>query len=240
MSVGVGPFEIGSQFQISVTVKPGGDIRLVEKVLDEELAEFINKGPTAAELERVRTAAYAGFLRGLERIDGSGGKSMILAQSEVFGGSPDFYRQQLKWAQEATPKDIQAAAKQWLTDGVFIVDVVPTPEYKTASTGADRKKLPVVGTPPDLKLPPLQRDTLSNGLKLVLAERHNAPVVDFTLIIDAGYAADSLSRRAPRSSPSTCSTRARRSETRCRSRSARSCSVRVSARARRSTRRSSA
>ncbi len=192
VQVGVGPFEIGSQFQVTVTVKPGGDIRAVEQVLDEELAGFLRTGPTAAELERVRTSAYASFVRGLERIDGSGGKSYILAQSLVFGGSPDFYKQQLRWAQEATPKDIQNAAKQWLSDGAFVLDVQPTPEYKVASTGADRSKLPAVGTPPDLKLPPLQRATLSNGLKVVLAERHNAPVVDMTLIVDAGYAADSL------------------------------------------------
>ena len=43
-----------------------------------------------------------------------------------------------------------------------------------------------------MHLPPLQRATLSNGLKVVLAERHNAPVVDLTLIVNAGYAADSL------------------------------------------------
>jgi zinc protease len=192
VSVGVGPFEIGSQLQITATVKPGGDTQAVEKALDEELAEFLRTGPTAAELDRVKVAGYAGFVRGLERIDGSGGKSYILAESQVFGGSPDFYRTRLKWAQDATPKDIQAAAQKWLTDGVFVLDVVPTPEYKVASTSADRSKLPAVGTPPDLKLPPLQRTTLSNGLKVVLAERHNAPVVDFTLILDAGYAADSL------------------------------------------------
>jgi zinc protease len=192
VSVGVGPFEIGSQLQITATVKPGGDMRAVEKALDEELAEFLRTGPTAAELDRVKVAGYAGFVRGLERIDGSGGKSYILAESQVFGGSPDFYRTRLKWAQDATPKDVQAAAQKWLSDGVFVLDVVPTPEYKVASAGADRSKLPAVGTPPDLKLPPLQRTTLSNGLKVVLAERHNAPVVDFTLILDAGYAADSL------------------------------------------------
>ena len=192
ISVGVGPFEIGSQFQITVTVKPGGDVHKVEQVLDEEMAEFLNKGPTAAELERVKTAAYAGFVRGLERIDGSGGKSYYLAESQVFGGSPDFYKTRLRWAQESTPKDIQAAAKQWLSDGVFVLNVEPTPEYKVASTGADRSKLPAVSTPPELKLPPLERFTLSNGLKVALAQRHTAPVVDLTLIIDAGYAADSL------------------------------------------------
>ena len=52
----VGPFEIGSQLQIIVTVKPGDDPAVVEKALDEELAKFLAQGPDAAtELERVRT-----------------------------------------------------------------------------------------------------------------------------------------------------------------------------------------
>jgi zinc protease len=192
VSVGVGPFEIGSQLQAVVTVKPGGDVQVAEKALDEEIAAFLSKGPTAAEIERVVTSGYANFVRGIERIDGSSGKSYLLAQSQVFGGSPDFYKQYLKWIREATPRDVQSVAKQWLSDGVFVLEVQPTPEYQVASSGVDRSKLPATSTPPELTLPPLQRATLSNGLKVVLAERHNAPVVDMTLILDAGYAADSL------------------------------------------------
>ena len=71
----IGPFEIGSQIQLYVTVKPGSDPAAVEKAIDEELAKFIATGPTAAEVERVRTGNYANFVRGIERIDGFGGKS---------------------------------------------------------------------------------------------------------------------------------------------------------------------
>ena len=56
-------------------MKPGGDPAAVEKALDEELARFLAKGPTPAELERIRTTNYANFARGIERIDGFGGKS---------------------------------------------------------------------------------------------------------------------------------------------------------------------
>src|SRR5205814_4356175 len=42
------------------------------------------------------------------------------------------------------------------------------------------------------KLPKLQRSTLSNGLKLILAERHEIPLVNFLMAVDAGYAADQL------------------------------------------------
>jgi len=41
-----------------------------------------------------------------------------------------------------------------------------------------------------LKLPKLQRTTLSNGLKVILAERHEVPLVNFWMTADAGYAAD--------------------------------------------------
>ena len=66
----------------------------------------------------------------------------------------------------------------------------PFPSYKTDSTGADHSKLPETGTPPELKLPTLERATLSNGLKVILAERHEIPVADFWLQVNAGYAAD--------------------------------------------------
>ncbi len=190
----IGPFEIGSQLQLTVTVKPGADPAVVEKALDEELARFLATGPTAAELERVRTTNYANFVRGVERIDGFGGKSSILAESQVYGDSPDFYKTRLGWVGSATAADVQAAAKRWLSDGVFVLNVDPTPTYKTVASNVDRSKVPATGAPPSLNLPPPQRAKLSNGLQVVVVERHNAPVVDLTLIADAGFAADSQAK----------------------------------------------
>ncbi len=40
------------------------------------------------------------------------------------------------------------------------------------------------------KFPQLQRATLSNGLKIILAERQSVPLINFNLLVDAGYAAD--------------------------------------------------
>jgi zinc protease len=190
----VGPFELGSQLQIVATVKPGNDPAAVEKALDEELAAFLARGPTAAEVERIRTTNYANFARGLERLDGFGGKSYILAESQVFGGSPDFYKTRLDWVKTATPADVQGAAQRWMSDGVFVLNVDPFPAYKTTAAGADRSRMPALAEPPSLKLPGPQRARLSNGLQVVLVERHAAPVVDFTLIADTGFAADSLAK----------------------------------------------
>jgi zinc protease len=183
--------EIGGQFLAQATAPPGQGLARVEKDLDEELARFLKDGPTAEELRRVKTQYDANFIRGVERIGGFGGKSDRLATNEVFRGSPDAYKTLLKLAREATAEDLKAAANRWLSDGVYILEVLPFPQYKTsAASAADRSKAPEIGTPPELKLPKLQRATLSNGLKVVLAERHEVPLVSFWMTSDAGYAAD--------------------------------------------------
>jgi zinc protease len=182
--------EIGGQFYIQATAKPGGNLAQVEKECDEELARFLKDGPTAEELARTKAQHEANFVRGIERIGGFGGKSDRLAQSEVFRGSPDAYKITLKRIQNATAEDLKAAANRWLTDGVYALEVQPFPDYKTAATGADRSKAPENGTPPELKLPKMQRATLSNGLKVILAERHEVPLVTMWMTADAGYAAD--------------------------------------------------
>src|SRR5580765_2185999 len=184
--------EIGGQFLEQATAQPGQGLAQVEKALDEELARFLKDGPTAEELTRVKAQHEASFVRGIERIGGFGGKSDRLAQSQVFQGSPDAYKVALKRVQGATAEDLKAVANRWLSDGVYVLEVRPFPDYKAAATGADRSKPPAVGVPPELKLPKLQHATLSNGLKVILAERHEVPLVNFTLAFDAGYAADQL------------------------------------------------
>jgi zinc protease len=188
----VGLSEIGGQFRVQATARPGQDLKQVEKELDEELARLLKDGPTAEELARVKAQYEASFIRGVERIGGFGGKSDRLAQSQVYLGSPDAYKTSLKRVHDATAEDLKAVANKWLSDGVYILEVLPFPDYKADTTGADRSKPPVPGTPPELKLPKLQRSTLSNGLKVILAERHEVALVNFTLAFDAGYAADQL------------------------------------------------
>ncbi len=185
--------EIGSQFYIVATARPDEDLAKVEKAVDEELARFLAEGPTEKELQRVKTQYFAGFIRGIERIGGFGGKSDILAMNEVFGGSADYYKVSLQHTREATAERLKKAAQAWLSDGVYVLEVHPFPELKTAQSEVDRSKLPDPEAPPEPKFPELQRTTLPNGLKIVLAERHSIPQVLFTLLMDAGYAADQFS-----------------------------------------------
>ena len=194
VSAGMGPFEIGSQFMIDVMLRPGADLAEVEAAVDEELQTLLAKGPKADELRRVRVQMEAGFIRGLERIDGFGGKSAMLARNQVYCGSADHYQQQYLWVTQAKPKQVREIARQWLSDGQFVLTVTPFDDYQVADQGADRSRLPETDQPPALQLPALERSRLSNGIEVVLAKRAAVPVVQMTALFDAGYAADASAK----------------------------------------------
>ena len=191
--------EIGGQFDYTLTAKPGVELKKVEDAADQELQNFRRNGPTESELELAKTQIFGNYARIVERIGGFGGKSDVLARCQTFTGNPDCYKDYLKRVRAATPASVKKAANDWLSDGDYILEVQPYPAFKTETAKLDRSKGPETGAPMSLELPPMQRATLSNGLKIVLAERHTAPVVNFTLLVDGGYAAD------PPSAPGTAS-----------------------------------
>jgi zinc protease len=182
--------EIGGQFDFTLTANPNGDLGKVEKAADEELQSFLKNGPSAAELQLAKTQILGRYARIVERIGGFGGKSDLLARCQTYRGYPECYKDYLKWVKAATPATVKKAADEWLSDGDYVLEVHPYPADLKTDAKLDRSKEPALGDPMSLKLPPLQKATLSNGLKIVLAERHSAPVVNFTLIVDSGYSAD--------------------------------------------------
>jgi zinc protease len=182
--------EIAGLFTITADAKPGVELAKIEQAIDEELAKFLAEGPTDKEMERVRTQYLASFVRGVERIGGFGGKSDILARSQAFAGRPDFYKTTLADVGSATAKEVNDSAVSWLSDGVYILEVHPYPKLTVDKTDVDRKQMPAVGAPPEVRFPRFERASLANGLKIILAERHAIPVVRLSLLLDAGAAAD--------------------------------------------------
>jgi zinc protease len=182
--------EIGGQFDFTLTANPGEELDKVEKSADQELQNFLKSGPTAAELQLAKTQILGSYARIVERIGGFGGKSDVLARCQTYTGNPDCYKQYLKWIKASTPASVKKAADEWLSDGDYVLEVHPYPSNFKTEAKLDRSKEPAPGDAMSLKLPPLQKSELSNGLKIVLAERHTAPVVNFTLLVDSGYSAD--------------------------------------------------
>jgi zinc protease len=182
--------EIGGYYELQATVQPGGDIEAVRQAIDEEMQRFITEGLTKDELARIKAQLKSGFVRGVERIGGFGGKSDVLAQNAVYAGDPGFYATSLDRFEAATPKTIQAAAKRWLSAGSYQLDVLPFPELQAATEGADRSALPETNAFPAVKFTEFERSNLSNGLELIVANRATIPVVNLLMRFDAGFASD--------------------------------------------------
>ncbi len=183
--------QFGSLFILQATAQPGQDLAAVEAALDEELRAFLESGPAAAELARAQAGRRASFVRGVERIGGFGGKSDVLASSEVYLGSPDGHKRTQETILGAAPADVHAAAVEWLSRGALTVEVRPFPAWAAAASGVDRSAgPPEVREFPAASFPAREKTRLSNGLEVILARRTAVPVVDFNLLLDAGYAAD--------------------------------------------------
>jgi len=186
----VNPREIGGQFGITAMARPGVPLDRIEKAIDEEMARFLKDGPTGQELDRVRTQYAANFIRGVDQVGGFGGKSDVLAMYQTYLGDPGAYKTKLDRVKAATPARLQAAARRWLSDGEYVLEVYPFGDPHATTERTDRSKPPEIGQPPEPRLPKLERLTLSNGLRVVVAERHEIPLVNLSLLVDSGYAAD--------------------------------------------------
>ncbi|MGY0505903.1 M16 family metallopeptidase [Luteimonas sp. e5] len=205
--------QLGGSFLINAMVKQGVDPAKVEAVIDEELQRLLKDGPTSEELEQARTAYNARVVRGMERIGGFGGKADILAACTVFENNPGCMEEALAAINAATPGSVRQAAQRWLgaPSHTFVVlpgertplqeepSAEPAPfvlpkadaRYTTTASTIDRSTgVPSVDEFPDLVFPALQRGKLANGSTVVLAQRHDIPVVQMSYQFDGGYASD--------------------------------------------------
>jgi predicted Zn-dependent peptidase len=215
VSAGLFAQEIGGLFIVTADLKAGVDAAKVEAAIDDEIGKLIAEGPTAAELEQARAVRVADFVRGVERIGGFGGKADVLAECQVYTGNAACYRAALASYQSTTPAQLKDLAGKWLGKGAFTLQIdpgertplvedpavanlpattVPPPakNLKALASTVDRSLgVPTSNEVPALRFPAVTRATLSNGMKVVLAERRGLPIVKLSVEFKgAGYASD--------------------------------------------------
>ena len=129
--------ELGSFFQIVATAAPGRTLAEVERAITKEIAALIDRGPTAAELERCLAQAEAHFLFRLQTVGGFGGKSDQLNAYNMFLGDPGYFERDLERYRTATTEQLRRAAAKWLTpDTRVVLSVVPRGRVALALSGS--------------------------------------------------------------------------------------------------------
>jgi len=201
-------------FNVSATVKPGIDPAVVERRLDELVAEFIAQGPDDDEVRRASVDVVAERIKGLEQVGGFGGKAVTLAEGQVYANDSEWYAKNLATYASITPAEVRTAMQQWLTKPNFAMKLEPgqRPPYEEAKSVAveggksapkntkaakpgPKREIPPVGSLTALDFPDVTVTRLPNGVELQYAQRAAVPVTQLALSFDAGDAADAPTGR---------------------------------------------
>jgi len=212
-AVGVSAFMIPLQragiFSVTAVVKPGTDPAIVSKRLDQIMAEYIAKGPTADEVQRAVMSEVSNRIRGLEAVGGFGGKAVTLAEGQTYAHDSDFYKKTLASYAGITPAAVRTAMAQWLKRPALTIILSPgerTAYAETKVAAAPKAKdetppvkgtrtIPPIGQLTALDFPDIVHTQLANGIPLEYVQRGAVPTTMVSLSFNAGDSSDSPDAR---------------------------------------------
>src|SRR5215213_9277165 len=79
---------------------------------------------------------------------------------------------------------------QRMKSGLALAALLLAPCVGKTQGTLDRTKVPTLGPPPKVSLPPIVTRQLPNGLKLMIVEQHELPLADFVLVVGSGGTVD--------------------------------------------------
>ena len=209
VSAGLSPLQRTGLFEISAYVKPGVDPALVQKRVDEILADFLARGPTEDEIQRAVMSEVSSRIRGLEQVGGFNGKAVALSEGATLAGDSNFYKKTLAQYAAVTPASVRATMQQWLRRPALFITLSPGKrenyqEAKAVAAGTPKvddtlpkptRTMPPLAPIQPLAWPRIEHARLSNGIEVVYANRNAVPLTAVALAFDAGSAADPVTAR---------------------------------------------
>nr|WP_275978018.1 pitrilysin family protein [Idiomarina rhizosphaerae] len=188
VSAGVSPSAISSIFRLTMTLRPGVTTEQADAALNDALQQYFTEGPDEDRLEAIATGANVSLIRSLESNSAIGNH---LVNGYILQNDPLFFLKQRDWIRNASADEIRQLTKTWLSKPYFESVLLPLPKFQDGQVEVDRSEIPK----PDafdgkVTFPEITETTLTNGMKLVVAERHNLPVVDAILQFNTGSLAE--------------------------------------------------
>ena len=191
-------------FVVIVTANDEDNVSKIQEILDAELNKFAADGPTRAELALAKTAHLTPLVRSLEPL---GVKNIVLSEGELYHGNPGHFADRfMKDLQAATVQSVAESAARVIEGNYYELIVAPFPDYKGQDAAIDRTVgMPSLGNFGTASFPKLQTRMLSNGMKVIVAARDAAPVVELGLQFDAGSITSRLTSRDDKYGPPSVS-----------------------------------
>ncbi len=182
--------EIAGMFIVIGTARPGQRLEELEQFMTTEIFRLAKEGPTAEELQRAKTKQLYGFISGLERIGGFGGKADLLNQYNTYLGDPSKFDEDIERYQALRTEDVRDALRRWVDNrNRLLVRFRPETSGKPTAV-VDRSKAPDIGADRPFTAPSVETAKLENGMTLFVVERHDLPKVAVEFATRAGAVSD--------------------------------------------------
>jgi len=177
---------MSGEYNLTIDLRPNVTAEQVMPIVDAVIAEYLANGPDRQIVENAKLAVKMHILGALETGSQIG---QMLAEGELFSGDPLFINTELEWLNNATGEELRRIASRWLSRGYYQLTVAPFPAYRSAADTVDRSSIPPVSAKSDIHFPDIATTTLGNGIKLVVANRGNVPLIDVSVRIETGATA---------------------------------------------------
>lgn len=195
---------LSGTFMVMLLARPGEKLDALVTAADAEIARLQAEGPTADEVRHAQNTQESQLILGLQSAQR---KADFFNANNVMMGDPLAYKKEMEKLFAVTPADVQRVAKQYLKPSRIRLDVNPgaptarapevavdpksqapmvSPPVVEVKDAFDRAKMPGVGPAPRFAPPPVVRRKLSNGLELLVAERHQLPILSLNLVFKGG------------------------------------------------------
>lgn len=218
--LGAGGEEEAGTVTASVTVAAGKDIDQTEAALNAELARMRDEPATDAELAEARTELLASDLRQRETANG---RAFLLGRAIVSENDPKAPDARVAALRAVTVADVQRVAQTYLDENARVSiryldesqrpegvaedswrNPVPVPTFLTVPPAVrppnellpegQRQAPPPLGAAREQVVPAIAERTLPNGLRVIVAQSTNLPIMNAQLVINGGSAADPADR----------------------------------------------
>ena len=217
---GVNGMEEDGSITVNAVAAQGKAPAEVQAALDAELARVRDTAVTEAELAEAKTELLAQDLRQRETADG---RAFMLGQAIVSENNPKAPDERIAAIQSVTAADVQRVARRFLNDQVRVTveyldesqkpegapddgwrNPAPVPTYLSVPPAIlpanellpedQRMAPPALGEARAVAAPRIQERTLPNGLRVIVAQSTDLPIMSAQLVLDGGAAADPAQR----------------------------------------------
>ncbi|MEI6895537.1 MAG: pitrilysin family protein [Colwellia sp.] len=197
----------------------GLSLAKIEKVINDTLVEFEERGVNDDDLLKTKVSIETGAIYGLQSVSG---KVSNLAHYQTMLGNANYTEQQISRYNQVSKADVMRVFKQYIKGkGAAVLSIVPhgqesliaqannftlpevnnppvladldTPIMKNTSD-FDRSVMPKSGEPPVVRVPRLWRKTFANGIEIIATKNTETPTVSLLLSLEGGVLLDSVDK----------------------------------------------